>query len=50
MEQDFQQEILNNLSGINQKLGKIAEAMSVFKVTSIALVIALLIFLLGNSM
>ncbi|MCK5214328.1 MAG: hypothetical protein KAR05_03130 [Candidatus Omnitrophica bacterium] len=48
MEKDFQQELINQLEVLNKKMEKIADCMAVFKISMIAMIIALLIVIIGN--
>ncbi len=48
MEREIAQEFLDRLDKIEKRLGKIAEAVSVFKVMAMAIVIGYLIVFVGT--
>ena len=48
MEKELAQELISKLDGIEKRLGKIADALSLFKVMSMAFVIAYLIVAVGT--
>lgn len=48
MDQGTTQDVLKSMESTNKYLSRIADALSVFKVMSIAFFIAFLIFVIGN--